>query len=270
MIQFIKNLFRAFFSLKVFAHIVTILCLFIFIIVIVRLVLNVQTRNGEFVEVPNIEFCTLEEAAIYLESYGLDYSVVDSTIQNKYLDGGTVVDFFPVSGSKVKPDRKIALTLTSTSVGEVVLPNLEGRTYKDAKQIIKNLDLKLGTPVWLYYIAKNEVLSARLPNKKKIKRFQRVKVGTPITLYVGAGLSKEKRTIPNLIGMTANEARSALLRLAFYTGQKTYRLPKAVDSTQARVIKQYPLAGSQYPMGSIVDLWMGIPQATTEPNDTEI
>jgi len=264
MINFLKKFIKAFFSLKVFAHIVTILAMFIFMVVMVRLVLNVQTRKGDYVEVPDVEFCTLEEARDYLAEFGLDMEVVDSNIHNKFLEAGTVVDFFPSKGSKVKPKRKIGLTLTANSVGEVRLPNLEGRTYKDAKQIVKNLDLKLNPTVWLYYIAKNEVLSARFSNKKKIKPNQKLKVGTAVTLYVGAGLSKTKRTIPNLVGMTVNEARSALLRLAFYTGQKTYRLPKSVDSSQARVVRQYPTSGSQYPMGSIVDLWMGIPKPESE------
>ena len=74
--------------------------------------LDVYTRHGEAVEVPNLSGMYVEEAELILKDCGLGYEIIDS-VYIRSMRGGESAEQAPAAGTKVKKNRKIYITVNS-------------------------------------------------------------------------------------------------------------------------------------------------------------
>ena len=74
--------------------------------------------------------------------------------------------------------------------------------------------------------------------------------GTETILYLGAEISKEKESVPNLIGMRYNEARDLLSRYGLYL----HSLNAVFDAESQCVGTQSVKAGSAAAHGSVIEV----------------
>lgn len=108
--------------------------------------LDSYTRHGESHIVPNVKRKTIEEAGNILTSQRMKYVIVDSTYV-KGAPAGMVLEQTPVAGSRVKEGRSIYLTITTTSVPLIQLPDIiDNSSVRQAAAKLKSMGFKLTEP----------------------------------------------------------------------------------------------------------------------------
>jgi beta-lactam-binding protein with PASTA domain len=145
-----------------------------------------------------------------------------------------------------------------------------GVSHRQAKAVLKNAGLEIGTLIHVPDIAVNNVLKQRF-NGEEIEPGVLIPKGSKVDLVLGKGLSNEKTTLPDLHEYTLMEAKDRLLRAALNVGAIIYdtSVVEAVDTAQAKVWRQYPVykENKQIRLGSTVDLWLSVDSLRfTEPD----
>ncbi len=118
-------------------NIVAIIIVIALLIVATFWALNIYTKHGEAVVVPDIKGVTVAEALPLLKSKGLRYEVVDS-IFAKNKTPGVICEQVPQANTKVKPNRIIFITINSFSTKQIELPDVRDLSLRQAETILQN------------------------------------------------------------------------------------------------------------------------------------
>lgn len=145
--------------------------------------LDSYTRHGESHIVPSVKKKTIEEAGSILFSQKMKYVIVDSTYV-KGAPAGIVLEQTPAAGSRVKEGRSIYLTITTTSVPLVQLPDIiDNSSVRQAAAKLKSMGFKMTEPElipgeqdWVYGIKYRG---------KKLKSGDKVPHEALLTLCIG-------------------------------------------------------------------------------------
>ncbi|KXX71967.1 PASTA domain-containing protein [Flammeovirga sp. SJP92] len=240
---------------------------FVVAIMFFYLYLPASTKHGQTVTVPDIDSLSIEDATKRLESAGLRYEIFDSSAVNynpdlPYL---TVLSQTPVSGEKVKDNRKIYLTVNPSKPAAIKLPDLIDGSLKNAVVRIKNLGLKIGSIERKPDKFVNNVIGVsykgRSISKEELIRGFKVLKGTEVDLVVGDGMGNPLTKVPNLIGMTEGDAEFTLYGLGLGVGRVQY---VQHDTIPGVVVRQSPHSKvneetGRYPkirLGRTIDLWV--------------
>ena len=122
---------------------------------------------------------------------------------------------------------------------DAIMPQTVGKSLGEAAQTITEAGLRYRT------VGEGETVTAQLPAAHcEIAR------GTEIILYLGAEISNEKESVPNLIGMRYNDARDTLSRLGIYI----HSLSAVLDGESQCVGTQSLHAGVQAAHGSVIEV----------------
>ena len=92
----------------------------------------------------------------------------------------------PISGNKVKEERKIYVTLNPSGFRKVLVPDLTQRTLRQAQPALEALGFKVGKTTYVDNIAKDVVLSLQFKGKS-IAPNKRLPKTTVIDLVLGNG-----------------------------------------------------------------------------------
>jgi len=135
----------------------------------------------------------------------------------------------------------------------VAMPNLVDLTRIQASAKLESFGLKVGHISYEPNIAINVVLVQRI-NGEEIIAGDSVIKGSSIDLVLGNGLSDEQAAIPNLIGLSLEEAKTKALDRNLNIGASVHdqTIIKPEDEIQAVIFKQKPepLPGITLPLGS--------------------
>lgn len=180
---------KEFFSLKTnkyfWLNIIAMIAVVILLVFGVLKWLDVYTRHGEAVVVPNVEGMTVDEATKMFRSYRLECIVSDSTyVKNKA--AGVVLDANPVAGQKVKEGRIIYLTINTLSVPLRPVPDVaDNSSLRQAQAKVLAAGFKLneveemvGEKDWVYGVKYNG---------RSLNSGDKVPLGAALTLMVGNG-----------------------------------------------------------------------------------
>jgi len=218
--------------------------------------LDKYTNHGQSIEVPELKGLNMEQVSVLLERLHLRYDVIDSLYQ---LDKkpGMVLEQDPVPKSKVKEDRTIYLTINSGIPPTVKMPDLTDVSLRQAEAILQTFGLKSGALSYRHDLAKNAVLGASYRGRP-IKPGTSVNKGSVIDLVVGDGIGSERTVVPNLIGLTWQEAMTALNTANLAAGAVIFD-ENIKDSMSAVVYKQFPLPSDSFQLkqGESVDIYLG-------------
>lgn len=111
--------------------------------------LDHYTHHGEAYVVPNVKNKTLGEAQLALHNQKLEGLVVDSSYV-KGLPDGIVLDQNPAGGARVKEGRTIYLTITTSKVPLVKLPDLiDNSSLRQAEAKLKAMGFRLTEPEYV-------------------------------------------------------------------------------------------------------------------------
>ena len=241
------------------------------VLIIVGLVvwLRSYTQHGIEVEVADVRGMVVDEATPLLEAQGLQIEVIDSTYSDK-VPFGTIVDQDPKPQSHAKNGRLVYVTINATTKRQIIMPNLQDMSYRQAETTLRGLGLRVDS-VYEYEPSafRNLVLDVKA-NGQSIQPGDKVAVGTKVRLVVGFGRGTEQVEVPSVIGLTLQDARSLLLSRRLTIGAVNYDEP-AEEGVEQYIYSQSPLAGEHILEGETVTLRLSsnIEKAATGGESTE-
>ena len=195
------------------------------------------TGFGKNEKVPTVTGQNYIAATKFLEEKGFDVVVQDSL----YIDTiakQAVIRQSPEADAIVKSGRTIYLTINRTIPPQVEMPNLAGFSIKSAEMYLQSLGLKLGETSFKSDIARNSVLE-QLMNNSPIKPGTKIPIGSTISFVLGSGDGGAEINVPNLVGMTLEQARAYLTTLNINIGSIA-AMNAITDSAGSFVIRQMP------------------------------
>ena len=180
LIQFIKS--KVFLKQLLFA----VVGLTIFIFVVIKW-LNISTNHSQKIEVPNLEKMGLVEVEKTLAELDLNLIVIDSASYNPAYPKKSVIEQNPEAGDFVKEERKIYLTLNPSDYANVEIPDLYGKTKRQANSQLTAIGFKISPKIsYVSDIAKDVVRGLKY-NGKDLKEGDKLPKNTIITLKLGDG-----------------------------------------------------------------------------------
>ena len=137
-IQFFKS--KTFFKQIAFAIIGVVVFVFF-----LKFWLNVTTNHDQRIQVPDLHKLTITEAEKTLKELNLDFIVKDSARYNPTYPKKSVIEQNPLAGAFVKEKRKIYLSLNPSKYRDITIPNLNGRTKRQAISELRAIGFIVGT-----------------------------------------------------------------------------------------------------------------------------
>ena len=107
--------------------------------------LGVSTNHDQKIQVPNLHKMSISEVDKKLKELDLDFIVIDSASYNSNYPKRSVIEQSPETGSFVKEKRKIYLTLNPSKYRDVTIPDLNGKTKRQAISQLRAKGLNVGT-----------------------------------------------------------------------------------------------------------------------------
>jgi beta-lactam-binding protein with PASTA domain len=179
-VQFLKS--KSFFK-QIAIAIVALLLL----ILVLKYWLNVTTNHGQKIQVPNLHKLTLAEVKEKLTELNLDLKVMDSASFNPNYPKRSVIEQDPEAGDFVKEKRKIYLVLNPSKYRDIEIPDLNGRTKRQATTELKSIGFNVGSKfTYVPDIGKDVVRGLKF-NNKRIKAGDKLPKNSVIELVLGDG-----------------------------------------------------------------------------------
>lgn len=241
--------------------------LFILIGIIFFASLGFITKHGETIKVPDVSGKTVGIAERIIKGENFRVIVQDSAYVDS-LPPLTVVRQTPDAGAIVKVNRTIYLTLNKASAPLTAMPDLVNYSFRSAEMTLESQRLKLGDTLYKPDIAKNAVLE-QLYKGKSVKAGEMIPEGSKITLVLGDGIGNVANPVPDLVGLTYQQALDLLSASSLNVGVVLTAGPLN-DTANAYIFRQNPpkldqTGQSNYiRAGESIDLWI----SQTNPTDS--
>ena len=237
---------------------------FVVVILFEYIIMPMYTRHNTGQYLMDVQGKTLEEAIAMIEAEDFRAIVSDTMYTNKVAEG-IVVDQYPKPNMKVKTGRTVRLKI-STSEKLVFIPNLIGQSLRSAELVLQQAGLLIdtvyseynpeypkGTIAWQYPKANNTM-----------------KKGFGLQVTLSKGLPPDFYQVPNVIGLSLNQAKEYLAKARLKVGKISYHEDQ--DLVPYTVLDQSISEGTvlDRPMNinlvvSVLDLQDIFNQLTNEP-----
>jgi beta-lactam-binding protein with PASTA domain len=179
-VQFLKS--KSFFKQIAFA----IIGLLVFVFVL-KYWLGITTNHNQKIQVPNLHKLSLEDVNRKLEELNLDFKVIDSASFNPNYPKKSVIEQTPAAGDFVKEKRKIYLTLNPSKYRDVTIPDLNGKTKRQAISHLRSIRFNIGTNfTYVTDIGKDVVRGLRY-KEEIINHGDKLPLNSIIDLVLGDG-----------------------------------------------------------------------------------
>lgn len=211
----------------------------------VRVILS--AGNAEL-KVPDLKGLSYNEAKTLLSEMGLQISKGDE-VDSDSISEGLIASQYPAAKTKVDKGDIITVNI-SRGKKDAVIPKLVGTKFtseNDISEILSKYGYKLGK---VSYEESYETPGTIIKQSPDAGTTAEKKTTVDIVI----SKAKSKATVPNLTGMTYDQAESALQSLGFSIGRVTEEENNGFIA--GTVFKQYPAANSEYQTGSTVDIWI--------------
>jgi eukaryotic-like serine/threonine-protein kinase len=225
--------------------------------------LGIITKHNETTKVPSVAGRSFEEAKKILETAGLEAAIQDSV----YADTARPMQVLrqsPDVDAVVKEGRTIYLTVNRLVPPQVEMPDLRGFSIKSAELYLQSLGLKMGEVSYVPDIARNAV-KEQLFNDQPITPGTKINVGSIIALVVGNGVGNEEMEVPDIVGLTVEQAKTVLSGGNIELGA-VIALDVISDTANSFVAQQKPdlystlstgeVVKNKIRPGQIMDIWI--------------
>ena len=166
------------------------------------------------------------------------------------VEAGCVISTEPAAGEQFAADEVVRLTL---SLGKerkfVAIPDLFGLTEVRAAEVLRTLGFEVGE---IKYVASQSACGTVI--SQSATAYSLLELGARVDLNISAGMGFSQKTVPDLYGLTVDQAREALAEVGLvcgtvYTVQSTER--------RATVVSQSISAGTPITAGIVsVDIYV--------------
>ena len=254
----VKSFFRSKSFLFVVWNILAAILIVVVLLVGLYFWLRRYTQHGQEVVVPNVVGLYMEEAVPQAQAQGLTIQITDSTYSNR-VPLGTIVEQTPPANSHTKQGRALYVVVNARCRRQVPLPDLQDMSYRQAEATLRSVGIVVN-PDYEYEPSEyKDLVLAVKKGGEVLTPGQRIEEGSRVTLVIGFGKGTEQVRVPNVIGLSLQDARSLLLGSRLTVGATEFDSPVAAEdgtdeeSTQIVYI-QTPAAGEYLLEGSHVDL----------------
>lgn len=236
-----------------FRNLIFLLLIFVVVFFSLTILLNKYTHHGENVSVPELRGLKVSKLEKVLITHNFHYKVVDSLYDGEK-ESGTILDQDPAPNSKVKENRTIYLTVNATQPPDVKMPDLVDVSFRQAEAMLQSFGLITGDIMYRSDLAKNAVLE-QLYKNRNIKPGTMIPKGAVIDLVLGDGLGDIEVPVPNLIGLTLDQAMLAIRKASLSIGRVQFDSGN-MDSLNAKIYSQKPTSedGIMLRQGDSVDI----------------
>ena len=188
----------------------------IFSIVAEYLVMPAYTRQNQNRIMVDIKNRNIDDALKILKSENYRYEVSDTLYTNKF-QLGTIVDQYPKPNTRVKSGRTVRLKIAQPEKS-VAIPNLIGQSRRSAELELNQMGLLIDT-VYTEYNPEypNGTIAWQYP-----KAGDRRKKGMGIQITVSKGMPPNFFQVPNLIGLSINQAKDLIFKSRLKVGKISY------------------------------------------------
>jgi beta-lactam-binding protein with PASTA domain len=210
------------------------------------ILMPLYVQKGKTTKVPDVIGLSLEDAKQKIKEAGLDPKEAEYKNDKRY-KVGTITLQNPIAASEVKQGRGVYLTISG---GEelVDVPNLRGKSLREAVFNLEKFNLKLGTISY----EPSEELFANTVIRQEISPGTKIRGGNSINVTVSQGRSAEKHLVPDVTLKTLNEAEKIFIDSGFRIGKTMYQTN--IDILPNTILEQYPRAGELLKLGESIDL----------------
>ena len=213
-----------------------------------RTVRVILSAGNTELKVPDLSGLSYKEAKTLLSEMGLQISKGDE-VDSDSVTEGLIASQYP--SAKTKADKGDIITVNiSKGKKDAVIPKLVGTTFtseSDVSATLSKYGYKLGKVSYEESYETPGTIIKQSPDAGTT-----AEKNTTVDIVISK--AKSKATVPNLNGMTYDQAESALQSLGFSVGRVTEEENNGF--TAGTVFKQYPAANSEYQTGSTVDIWI--------------
>ena len=148
--------------------------------------LGFTTNHDQKIQVPDLNKMSLTDVESKLEELNLDYIVIDSASFNPSYPKQSVIEQFPEAGDFVKEKRKIYLTLNPSKYRDITIPDLNGRTKRQAMTQLQSIGFVIGEFSYIRDIGKDVVRGLKYKGRK-LKSGEKLPKNSVIDMILGDG-----------------------------------------------------------------------------------
>jgi beta-lactam-binding protein with PASTA domain len=227
--------------------------------------LGVITNNRKYLKVPSVVGKNTTEAIKILESQGFDVLIQDS-VYTDTAKKGIVLKQIPEQSSTVKINRTVILTVNRVTLPLVDMPALQGKSLNFALEMLKRSHLKLGDTIFKPDFMRGSVID-QIFRGDKITSGTKLPWGSYVDLVIGSGLQGDPIMVPDLMGLTYEEAKIILDENGIILGA-VIADPDVTDTATSYIWKQVPprYNDQKEPVyiqpGQLLDLWLSVEMKT--------
>lgn len=198
------------------------------------------TRHNQEFEVPSFINLTTEQAQAVALQHKLRLEVTDSVYINR-MAAGAIFRQNPESGSKVKKNRRILLTINAKQPKMVKMPELAGYSLRQAQSELVSHQLQLGELIYEDDMATNNVLG-QLYKGRPVKAGEKIPSESIIDLKLGINDTDSTTYIPEIRGIPYRLVREKLAENSLNIIQAIFdeSVENYADSLSAWVYRQIP------------------------------
>ena len=188
----------------------------VFSIIAEYLIMPIYTRQNQNRIMIDIKNKHLDDAINILKTENYKYEVSDTLYTNKF-QLGTIVDQYPKPNTRVKSGRTVRLKIAQPEKS-VAIPNLIGQSRRSAELELNQMGLLIDT-VYTEYNPEypNGTIAWQYP-----KAGDRRKKGMGIQITVSKGMPPNFFQVPNLIGLSINQAKDLIFKSRLKVGKISY------------------------------------------------
>ena len=212
--------------------------------------LELHTNHGKEIPVPNVMNKSVHDAIKILDDSGLEYEVDSFKYDPKYRPF-QVLQVYPSPGSRVKDGRTVILKVNPRTWAQVSVPDVLDRYKGLAFRQLEQVGLKVGDTIFEPSIQRDAVLRM-LYNGSTLKPGALLPRFSTIDLVIGSG-PKRNIVIPNLVGLTVQEAKAIIVQNLFEVGLVEHEDGKQDESDI--VYYQDPASSDVRDQGMQIDIW---------------
>jgi len=176
---------KEFFSNIYIKNLLGLILAVIILISVILLWLNIYTRHGKSVQVPDVKGLSVEKAAPFFVKSNLNYAVIDS-VYIKNAIPGSIAEATPPVGSMVKSGRTVYLKINAYLPQLVSIPDIKDTSQRQSLAMLRSLGFEniVIKPVPGAY---RDLVVGLESKGTPIEPGQRVPADTPLSLLVSSG-----------------------------------------------------------------------------------
>lgn len=244
------SMLKSLFNWKVLLNLVLAIGVFTGLVWLTFRWLEYHTSHGQEIPVPNVVNMTVHNAIKILDDSGMEYEV-DSFKYDPRYKPFQVLQIYPAPGSRVKAGRTVIMKVNPRTWAKVSVPDIIDRYKGLAFRQLEQVGLKVGDTLYEPSIQRDAVLRM-VYNGTNLKPGTLLPRFSTIDLVIGAG-PKRNITIPNLVGLTVQQAKQIIAQNLFEVGLVEFE-DDARDESDI-VYYQDPEAFDIRDQGMQIDLW---------------